>query len=189
MAKFVPDDVPAWKTELTEKLAASRARRSGRGTSQPRLPLEHRSMDAEEPARANVAAAVAARYAGRPSYREVLEREAEEAALAAEQALLDAQAAQEAVRCLMEDARIADAAGAEAREAEELLHAEQERLDRESIEVRYELDERTRHQMQAHEARRSARPPQATPPPPPPRITDPLEEETVAPATPLAAHL
>ena len=40
--KFVPDDVPAWKTELTEKLAASRARRSVRGTNQPRLPLEAR---------------------------------------------------------------------------------------------------------------------------------------------------
>jgi uncharacterized RDD family membrane protein YckC len=190
MAKFVPDDVPAWKTELTEKLAASRARRSGRGVSQPRLPLENSSTDAAgESGRAHVAAAVAARFAGRPSYREVLEREAEEAALAAEQALQAAQAAQEAVRCLMEDARIAEAAAAEAREAEELLHAEQERLDRESIEVRYELDERTRHQMQAHEARRSARPPQATPLPPPPRITDPLEEETVAPATPLAANL
>ena len=170
MAKFVPDDVPAWKTELTEKLAASRARRSGRGVSQPRLPLENSSTDAAgESGRAHVAAAVAARFAGRPSYREVLEREAEEAALAAEQALLDAQAAQEAVRCRMEDARIAEAAAAEARVAEELLHAEQERLDRESIEVRYELDERTRHQMQAHEARRSARPPQATPPPPLPQ--------------------
>ena len=149
MAKFVPDDVPAWKTELTEKLAASRARRSGRSTNQPRLPLEHRSSDAEEPGRANVAAAVAARYAARPSYREVLEREAEEAALAAEQALVEAQAAQEAVRRRMEDARLAEAAAAEAREAEERLCAEQERVERESVEVRYELDECTRRQMQA----------------------------------------
>ena len=190
MAKFVPDDVPAWKTELTEKLAASRARRSGRAMSQSRLPLENSSADAAgEAGRAHVAAAVAARYAGRPSYREVLEREAEAAALAAEKALMDAQVAQEAVRLRMEDARIAEAAAAEAREAEELLQAEQERLDRESIEVRYELDERTRRQMQAHEARRSARAPQATPPPLPPPISDPLEEETVVPATPLAANL
>jgi uncharacterized RDD family membrane protein YckC len=192
MAKFVPDDVPAWKTELTEKLAASRARRSGRGTNQPRLPLEHRSSDAEEPGRVNVAAAVAARYAGRPSYREVLEREAEEAALAAEQALVAAQAAQEAVRRRMEDARLAEAAAAEAREAEEQLRVEQERVERESVEVRYEVDERTRRQMQAHEARRSARVPQSShlpTPPQMPQIWDPLEEETVTPAIPLTANL
>src|SRR5215475_5490750 len=152
MAKLVPDDVPAWKTELTEKLAASRARRSGRATSQPRLPLGHQSTDPiEESGRANVAAAVAARYAGRPSYREVLEREAEEAALAAEKALMDAQAAQEAVRLRMEDARAAEAAAAGAREVEQRLLAEQERIERESIEVRYDLDERTRRQMDAYE--------------------------------------
>lgn len=195
MAKFVPDDVPAWKTELTEKLAASRARRSGRAVSQPRLPLEHRSADAGESERANVAAAVAARYAARPSYREVLEREAEEAALAAEKALIEAQAAQEAVRLRMEDARAAEAAAAEAREAEELLEAEQERVERERIEVRYDLDERTRRQMQAYESRRSV-PPSPHPstsnpgaPPPMQRFSDPLEEETVAPAVPLAANL
>jgi uncharacterized RDD family membrane protein YckC len=197
MAKFVPDDVPAWKTELTEKLAASRARRFGRAVSQPRLPLEQQSVDADgESGRAHVAAAVAARYAARPSYREVLEREAEEAALAAEKALIDAQAAQEAVRLRMEDARAAQAAAAEAREAEELLEAEQALVERERIEVRYDLDERTQRQMQAYEARRSVRVPQ-TPhlpahPPVRPQIqqfSDPLEEETVAPATPLAANL
>src|ERR1700756_4507064 len=193
MAKFVPDDVPAWKTELTEKLAASRARRSGRGGRQPRLPLDHASADAGgEPVRANVAAAVAARYAARPSYREVLEREAEEAALAAEKALMEAQVAQEAVRRRMEDARAAEAAAAEAREVEQRLLAEQERVERESIEVRYDLDERTRRQMQAYEARRSARVPQSSHQPPPPHqplLSDPLEEETVTPAVPLAANL
>jgi uncharacterized RDD family membrane protein YckC len=199
MAKFVPDDVPAWKTELTEKLAASRARRSGRAVSQPRLPLEHSSADAagESGRAAHVAAAVAARYAARPSYREVLEREAEDAALAAEKALLEAQVAQEAVRLRMEDARAAEAAAAEAREAEELLQAEQERVERERIEVRYELDERTQRQMQAYEARRSVRVPQPphlstsnpSTPPPMQQFSDPLEEETVAPAVPLAANL
>jgi uncharacterized RDD family membrane protein YckC len=193
MAKFVPDDVPAWKTELTEKLAASRARRSGRAVIQPRLPLERQSADAAgESGRANVAAAVAARYAARPSYREVLEREAEEAALAAEKALIEAQVAQEAVRLRMEDARAAEAAAAEAREAEELLEAEQERVERERIEVRYELDERTQRQMQAYEARRSVRVPQPSHPAAPPQLrefSDPLEEETIAPAVPLAANL
>ena len=78
MAKFVPDDVPAWKTELTQKLAASRARRSGRAAGgQPRLPLERSAEDCDaDSGRSNVAAAVAARYAARPSYRELLEREA-----------------------------------------------------------------------------------------------------------------
>jgi uncharacterized RDD family membrane protein YckC len=193
MAKFVPDDVPAWKTELTEKLAASRVRRSGRAVSQTRLPLEQQSVDADgESGRAHVAAAVAARYAARPSYREVLEREAEEAALAAEKALLEAQAAQEAVRLRLEDARAAEAAAAEAREVEELLQAEQERVDRDRIEVRYELDERTQRQMQAYEARRSVRVPQPSHPSTPPQMRefcDPLEEETVAPAVPLAANL
>jgi uncharacterized RDD family membrane protein YckC len=193
MAKFVPDDVPAWKTELTEKLAASRIRRSGRAVSQPRLPLEQQSVDADgESGRAHVAAAVAARYAARPSYRQVLEREAEEAALAAEKALMEAQAAQEAVRLRLEDARAAEAAAAEAREVEELLQAEQERVDRDRIEVRYELDERTQRQMQAYEARRSVRVPQPSHPSTSPQMgefCDPLEEETVAPAVPLAANL
>ena len=194
MAKFVPDDVPAWKTELTQKLAASRARRSGRATgAQPRLPLERSAQDSDaDSGRSNVAAAVAARYASRPSYREALEREAEAAALAAEKALLEAQAAQEAVRRRMEDARVAEAAAAEAREAEELLRAEQESAEREAIEVRYELDERTRRQMEAYEARRSSRQPLSSHQPlPPPRheFSDPLEEETVAPAIPLTANL
>jgi uncharacterized RDD family membrane protein YckC len=199
MAKFVPDDVPAWKIELTEKLAASRARRSGRGAGQPRLPLEHPSVDSE-PGRANVVAAVAARYAARPSYREALEREAEEAALAAEKALIEAQAAQEAVRRRLEDARVAEAAAAEAREAEEILEAEQERMDREAIEVRYDVDERTRRHMQAYEARRSIPTSQSlhgsshqTAPPRARNLSaqfsDPMEEETVAPAIPLAANL
>ena len=51
---------------------------------------------------------------------------------------------------------------AEAREVEQRLLAEQERVEHESIEVRYDLDERTRRQMQAYEARRSARVPQSS---------------------------
>ena len=127
----------------------------------------------------------------------MLEREAEEAALAAEKALIEAQAAQEAVRHRMEDARLAEAAAAEAREAEERLRVEQERMERESVEVRYDLDERTQRQMQAYEARRSAQPtpPHRASPPQMPQfphgiqISDPMEEETVTPAIPLAANL
>ena len=194
MARVVPGDIPAWKTELTEKLAASRARRSGRGTSQPRLPLDHIAEIEEGGAgRASVAAAVAARYATQPSYREMLEQEAAEAALAAEHALVEAQAAQDAVRRRMEDARVAEAAAAEAREVEERLLAEEEQAEREKVAVRYDLDERTQRQMQAYEARRTAGSPQSSHQPVArqqmQRISDPLEEETVAPAVPLAANL
>ncbi len=195
MARVVPGDIPAWKTELTEKLAASRARRSGRGINQPRLPLDDHGTDIEngDGGRAGVAAAVAARFAGQPSYREMLEQEAAEAALAAEHALMEAQAAQEAVRRRMEDARVAEAAAAEAREAEERLQAEQEQAEREKVAVRYDVDERTQRQMQAYEARRVARASHALDQQPAPahthRFSDPLEEETVAPAIPLAANL
>lgn len=197
MANVVPGDMPAWKTELTEKLAASRARRSNRSTGQPRLPLEAREGDSQnsngETGRSGVAAAVAARYAHRPSYREALEREAAEAALAAERALLEAQAAQEAVRHRMEEAREAEAAAAEAREAEARLRAEQARIEYEqNIAVRYDVDERTQRQMQAYEARLATRTPSSSHQPAPPvvpRISDPLEDATVAPAIPLAANL
>lgn len=191
MANVTPGNVPAWKTELTEKLAASRSRRSGRGTAQPRLPLEEQTGDAQ---RNSVAAAVAARYAGQPSYREMLEQEAAEAALAAEEALMAAQAAQEAVRRRMEDARAAEAAAAEAREAEEQLRRENERLS-----VRFAVDERTERHMQAFEARQAGREQHSAPAPQSPRqpsplvqvprIADPVEEATVAPAIPLAANL
>src|SRR5579859_6216010 len=197
MANVVPGDMPAWKTELTEKLAASRARRSTRSTGQPRLPLDSRDGDSQtgdgESGRANVAAAVAARYARRPSYREALEMEAAEAALAAERALVEAQAAQEAVRRRMEEAREAEAAAAEAREAEERLRAEQARIEYEqNIAVRYDVDERTQQHMQAYEARLTTRTPSSSHQPKAqvaPRISDPLEEATVTPAVPLAANL
>jgi uncharacterized RDD family membrane protein YckC len=211
MANVTPGNVPAWKTELTQKLAASRSRRSGHtgsgragvgaATSQPRLPLEGQAEPRPD-ARASVAAAVAARYAGQPSYREALEQEAAQAALAAEEALMAAQLAQEAVRRRMDDARAAEAAAAEAREQEA-----QQRLEEERLKVRFAVDERTERNMQAHrqasEARHAAREahaaqaaapgqramPQGGRIPPPAYVTDPLEEATVAPAIPLAANL
>ncbi len=211
MPKVVPGDMPAWKTELTEKLAASRARRSSRGAGQPRLPIDSRDADQgqgdprNEGGRAELAAAVAARYATRPSYREALEREAVQAALAAEQALRDAQAAQEAVRRRMEEAREAEAAAAEAREAEERLRAEQARIEYEqNIAVRHQVDERTQRQMDAYEARQTMRVP-PTSHQPAPRFSesrhdarhdqrhdpmrDAVEDATVSPAVPLAANL
>ncbi len=209
MANVTPGNVPAWKTELTEKLAASRSRRSGHSASgratsdrttflqskgQPRLPLDEQSNDAH----ASVAAAVAARYAGQPSYREVLEHEAAEAALAAEEALMAAQLAQEAVRRRMEDARAAEAAAAEAREQEARERERLQRLEDERLSVRFALDERTERHMHAYEARQAARDTQA-PPMQSPLVhrpthashhhSDPVEEATVAPAVLLAANL
>jgi uncharacterized RDD family membrane protein YckC len=199
MANVTPDNVPAWRTELSQKLAASRSRRAdrhqpGRAQMQSHLPLDG-GAEAFQDARANVAAAVAARYAGQPSYREALELEAAEAALAAEEALMAAQAAQEAVRRRMEDARAAEAAAAHAREQEAHEQRERQHLEEERLKVRFAVDERTERHMQAYEARRSAReqPSHAGVPAhrhtPAASITDPLEEATVAPATPLAANL
>jgi uncharacterized RDD family membrane protein YckC len=93
----------------------------------------------------------------------------------------------------MEEAREAEAAAAEAREAEEQLRAEQARIEYEqNIAVRYDVDERTQQHMQAYEARFASRAPSSSHQPPSPvvpRISDPLEEATVAPAIPLAANL
>lgn len=197
MANLVSGEMPAWKSELTAKLAESRARRSNRANGQPHAldsrTERARALEEQESPRANVAAAVAARYAARPSYREALEREAAEAALAAERALREAQAAQEAVRQRLEEAREAEAAAAEAREAEERLRAEQARIEYEqNIAVRYEVDERTQRHMQAYEARRATRIPPSSHQPMPQSergYSDPLEDATVAPAVPLAANL
>ncbi len=210
MATPKSGNTPAWKAELAEKLAASRSRRSGlvssaRAVAQPRLPLDGEGADGH---RASVAAAVAARYADQPTYREVLEKEAIAAALAAEEALMAAQAAQEAVRRRMDDARAAEAAAAEAREQEALAqetHSRQAgagmtRPEDARFSVHFPLDERTERQMQAFEARQTTREPQSSHQPSstaermhgrpaPPRISDPFEEATVAPATPLAANL
>jgi uncharacterized RDD family membrane protein YckC len=93
----------------------------------------------------------------------------------------------------MEEAREAEAAAAEAREAEGRLRAEQARIEYEqNIAVRYDVDERTQQHMQAYEARLASRTPSSSHHPPPlatQRISDPLEEATVAPAVPLAANL
>lgn len=193
MANIKPGSVPAWKSELTEKLAQSRARRSGRLVQQPRLPLDEQAGESSRTS--SVAAAVAARFAGQPSYRELLEREAIEAALAAEQALMTAQAAQQEVRERMDDARAAEAAAAEAREAEEQMRAAERQREAETLAVRIPVDERTERHMQAYEARQSAREPQSSHQPSPStprdatRFVDPIEDATVAPAVPLAANL
>ncbi len=68
--------MPAWKTELSERLAATRTRRLRHKEEQIALPgLEHieRKIDSRA---ARLAAKVAQRYANAPSYSEVLASEA-----------------------------------------------------------------------------------------------------------------
>ena len=64
--------VPAWKKELSERLAATRSRRSRHTAEQVALPgLEHISQKVESRA-SRLAAKVAQRYANAPSYSELL---------------------------------------------------------------------------------------------------------------------
>jgi uncharacterized RDD family membrane protein YckC len=80
----VTDIVPAWKNELSERLAATRTRRSLRNKEeQIALPgLEHVPRKSDSRA-ALLAAKVAQRYANAPSYSEVLAAEARARAEAA----------------------------------------------------------------------------------------------------------
>jgi uncharacterized RDD family membrane protein YckC len=68
--------MPAWKTELSERLAATRTRRLRHKEEQIALPgLEHLERKVDSRA-ARLAAKVAQRYANAPSYSEVLAAEA-----------------------------------------------------------------------------------------------------------------
>ena len=84
--------VPAWKNELSERLAATRSRRLRNREAQIALPgLENARHKADSRA-AVLAAKVAQRYANAPSYSEVLAAEARtraEAAAAAQKAMVE----------------------------------------------------------------------------------------------------
>ncbi len=68
--------MPAWKTELSERLAATRTRRLRHKEEQIALPgLEHIERKVDSRA-SQLAAKVAQRYANAPSYSEVLAAEA-----------------------------------------------------------------------------------------------------------------
>jgi uncharacterized RDD family membrane protein YckC len=76
LSHAVTDIVPPWKTELNERLAATRTRRMRHQQAQIALPgLEHEERKVDSRA-AQLAAKVAQRYANAPSYSEVLAAEA-----------------------------------------------------------------------------------------------------------------
>ncbi len=193
-ADGLPGGTPAWKLELNQKLAAARARRAGKGDLSTQVLSSQKQSGLgtanQGGARASsVAAAVAARYAKEPSYREMLARETEAALQAAEQAAQQALAATQAIRARLEAAQLAEAAAQrEAEQQSAALKAEPEPLV-----VRLELDERTQRRMDAMESRQSTRAQTAPAPavfiPSVPVLRDPIEEVLIAPVTPLPANL
>ena len=105
-------EAPEWKQQVAERLAAHRNRRQRRSEEQPMLGLDLQGReDATGPAgsrASRIAATVAARYAQAPSYREMLEaqaeaarRQAEAAAATAQVAALQAEAAAVAQQALL----------------------------------------------------------------------------------------
>jgi uncharacterized RDD family membrane protein YckC len=171
----------AWKAELKHKLAAARARhRAGERTSAP----AEAAPAAQTRGRSSVAAAVAARYAGVPTYSELLAREAQLAAETAERAALEARAAAEAVRAELDAVRQQEFASTAQRTRES--------SQPEPLAVRLDVDARTQQRIEEYEASRWERP--SDPPEPVfrpalPSLADPLEEVLVSPITPLAANL
>ncbi len=90
-------DIPAWKRDLNDKVAAARARRHAgqQGSSANDQAAQGEVIQSEqtESRAARVAAAVAARYAQAPSYGELLAAEVQTARLAAAAAQISANAA------------------------------------------------------------------------------------------------
>ncbi|MHB1022554.1 MAG: RDD family protein [Acidobacteriaceae bacterium] len=101
--------VPVWKHQVAERLAAHRSRRNQNLDNHPELPLDlGPTVESADSRAARIAAAVAARYAQLPSYREILAaqaeaaaRQAEAAAAAAKAAALSAEAASVAQQALL----------------------------------------------------------------------------------------
>lgn len=100
---------PAWKNQVAERLAAHRSRRNRSQENQSDLPMDlGPTIESADSRAARIAAAVAARYAQLPSYREILAaqaeaaaRQAEAAAAAAKAAALSAEAASVAQQALL----------------------------------------------------------------------------------------
>ncbi len=95
----------AWKQEANHRLAAHRARRSGRDTQQSALPgMEEKASGSHSSTQrpgSSVADRVAARYEKAPTYSEMLAAEARNAARAAEAAAVAAGAARDAANAIL----------------------------------------------------------------------------------------
>ena len=198
----IPYAEPAWKQELNHKLAAARARRQG---GQPKGDVHQASEDAvadEAKSRAaRVAAAVAARYAQAPSYKEYLASEvraAMMAAVAAQAAANHARAAADAIYEEMNSAQLAApavefseneaaapvAAATRALPAPERAQAGDScppRVDHGASGFRYARPA-VPAELNSNEVARSLQPAAPT-------LSDPVQEALVTPATPLPAKL
>ena len=93
----------AWKDEANRRLAAHRARRSGRAPQQAALPgMDESSAPENSTSRGkSVADRVAARYAQAPTYSEMLAAEARNAARAATAASVAAGEARDAAQAIL----------------------------------------------------------------------------------------
>ncbi len=197
----IPYTEPAWKQELNHKLAAARARRQG---GQPVTDLPPASDDAgADDAKskvARVAAAVAARYAQAPSYKEYLASEvraAMMAAVAAQAAANHARAAADAMYAEMNSAQLAapavetseneavkPAAARHALPAPELSQPKDfspPRVDHGASGFRYSRPT-SANGSGSSEGTRSVQPAV-------PSLADPVQEALVTPAMPLPAKL
>lgn len=210
-----PYTEPAWKQELNEKIAAARARRQG-VQQQPSTALstDDASSDDSRAKASRIAAAVAARYAQAPSYKEYLASEVRAAMMAA----VAAQAAADHARAAA-DAMYAEMNGSEQAALEQELPAlrelptpaespapQDETLGVLSAEVhpqawkaeqvharRPEVAPRVDHRASGFHYGAAA-PASATPTgqshkPAAPSLMDPIQEALITPATPLPAKL
>lgn len=196
----IPYAEPAWKQELNHKLAAARARRHG---GQPLADVhpahEDTSADDAKSKAARVAAAVAARYAQAPTYKDYLASEvraAMMAAVAAQAAANHARAAADAMYAEMNSSQLAapvveadaapEAAAPSAQVAPERSPAKDSappRVDHGASGFLYTRPaSATASFSNSNEAARSSHLVA-------PSLTDPVQEALVTPATPLPAKL
>lgn len=194
----VPYAEPAWKQELNHKLAAARARKQG---SQPQVDSnpahDDSGMDDAKSKTSRVAAAVAARYAQAPSYKEYLASEvraAMMAAVAAQAAANHARAAADAMYAEMNHGQLTapepeiSAVEAPAPAAVAKPAPPEQQAARPATPPRVDHGASGFHcsrpspPTSSNEGTRSQQPPV-------PSLIDPVQEALVTPATPLPAKL
>ncbi len=203
MSQSVPADplenMPTWKQEVNQRLAAHRTRKARKGDAQPSLPGLEPSVAETESLASRVAARVAERYAKAPSYSEMLAQEAHTAARAANTAARAGQEAHQAAQAIL--------AGLDVDLEPEVIP--QAPPPRAALPAQPRPDLRTTSQqqpaarpeprIQAHVESPRPAPPVVTAPPAPParrtrdlaitEIVDPFEDAFITPAQLLPANL